>query len=77
MVLIAVIELIASAFFGLTVAGTALRQPFIFHFSVAIFVASLILLYLGTLYHSSRLNAAEALKQGEQEFSAAYEEHRQ
>jgi hypothetical protein len=77
MVLIAVIELIASAFFGLTVAGNNLRQPFIFHLSVAIFAASLTLLYLGTLYHSNRLNAAEAFKQDEQGFSQAYEEHRQ
>jgi hypothetical protein len=77
MVLIAVIELIASVFFGLTVAGNHLRQPFIFHLSVAIFMASLVLLYLGTLYHSNRLNAAEAFKQDEQGFSQAYEEHRQ
>jgi hypothetical protein len=43
--------------------------------SVVIFL-SLVLLYLGTLYHSNRLNAAEAFKQDEQEFSQAYEEHR-
>jgi hypothetical protein len=77
MVLIAVIELIASVFFGLTVAGNHLRQPFVFHLSVGIFLASLVLLYLGTLYHSNRLNAAEAFKQDEQDFSQAYEEHRQ
>ncbi len=75
MVLIALIELVASVFFGLTVAGNTLRQPFIFQLSVVIFL-SLVLLYLGTLYHSNRLNAAEAFKQDEQEFSQAYEEHR-
>jgi hypothetical protein len=69
------IELVASVFFGLTVAGNTLRQPFIFQLSVVIFL-SLVLLYLGTLYHSNRLNAAEAFKQDEQEFSQAYEEHR-
>jgi hypothetical protein len=77
MVLIALIELVASVFFGLTVAGNSLRQPFIFQLSVAIFLASLALLYLGTLYHSNRLNAAEAFKQDEQGFAQAYEEHRQ
>jgi hypothetical protein len=77
MVLIALTELVASVFFGLTVAGTSLRQPFIFQLSVVIFFASLVLLYLGTLYHSNRLNAAEAFKQDEQGFAQAYEEHQQ
>ena len=77
MVLIAVIELIASVCFGLTVAGNHLRQPFTFHLSVFIFTASLILLYLGTAYHSSRLpSPAEAFKRGEDDFSEAYEAHR-
>ena len=75
MVLIVLIELVASVFFGLTVAGNPLRPPFIFKLSVAIFLVSLVLLYLGTLYHSNRLNAAEAFKQDEKEFSKAYEEH--
>jgi len=75
--LIVLIEIVASVFFGLTVAGNSLRQPFIFELSLASFVASLVLLYLGTLYHSNRLNAGEAFKQDEQGFAQAYEDHRQ
>ena len=55
MVLIAVIELIASVFFGLIVAGNAVKPGFTFHLSVVVFWTSLFLLYLGTVYHSNRL----------------------
>jgi hypothetical protein len=78
MLLIAVIEATASVFFGLIVAGNHVRQPFTFQMSLGVFLASLTLLYLGTVYHTSRLpDPAEAFKQDEQDFSEAYSEHRQ
>jgi len=77
MVLIAIIELIASVFFGLIVAGNPVKPGFTFHLSVAVFWTSLFLLYLGTVYHSNRLpSASDAFKQDETDFSKAYGEHR-
>lgn len=76
-VLVVVIDLIASVFFALIVAAKALIQPFTFRFSIELFAVSLVLLYLGTVYHSSRLpDAAGEFKKEEKDFSEVYEEHR-
>ncbi len=78
MLLIALIEIIASVFFGLVVAGNRLNGAFVSTLSVTVFCASLVLLYLGTLYHASRLpDPRELFKQDENDFSRAYGEHRQ
>lgn len=75
MVSMAVVDTIASVFFGLTVAGKQLRQPFAFWLSVSVFLASLTLLFLGTVYHSRRQpDPAEAFKQEEDDFSEAVRE---
>jgi small basic protein len=77
MLIIAVLDCIASVFFGLTVAGDHLREPFVFRLSVGVFWTALGLLYLGTVYHTSRLpDPSDVLKQQEVAFSEAYSEHR-
>ena len=77
MLIIAVVDLIASVFFGLTIAGNHLRQPFVFYLSIVVFWTALILLYLGTVYHSSRLpEPSDVFKQQEDAFAADYTEHR-
>jgi hypothetical protein len=77
MVLIAVINTVAAAFFGLGIARQRLNAQVSFRFSVVLFVFSLVLLYLGTVYHISRISDAPAeFKKQEQEFSEGYGEHR-
>lgn len=78
MVLIAVINTIAAAFFGLGIARQKQNPSMSFKFSIFLFVLSLILLYLGTVYHISRISDAPAeFKKQEQEFSEDLGEHRQ
>jgi hypothetical protein len=78
MVLIAVINTIAAAFFGLGIARQKVNPGMSFKFSIFLFVLSLILLYLGTVYHINRTSDAPAeFKKQEQEFAEGYGEHRQ
>jgi len=78
MVLIGVIDLVAGAFFGLITAHTAVNPKFISTTSTWMFFVSLGLLYLGTVYHTSRLpDVPREFKKQENDFSAAYGEHRQ
>lgn len=72
-----VLSAVASVFFGLGIVNKELREPFTFHLSVVIFFAAASLLYLGTVYHLRRLpNSAEAFRESETDFVAAYERHR-
>lgn len=76
-VLMVIISVIAAVFFGLQTAGNRLIQPFTFHLSVAMFFTSLILLYLGILYHESRIEDAPTIMQNEEkDFAQGYREHR-
>jgi hypothetical protein len=78
MVLIGVIDLVAGAFFGLVTAHNNANPRFISTLSTWMFIASLVLLYLGTVYHTSRLpDAPQEFKRQEDDFSTAYGEHRQ
>jgi hypothetical protein len=77
MVLIGIIDVIAAVFFGLTVAGKQLNESFTFKLSIWMFLSSVILLYLGTVYHTSRMpDATGEFRKQEEDFSAAYREHR-
>ena len=77
-VLVVVIDGIAAVFLALTISGKELIEPFTFRFSIQLFLASLLLLYLGTVYQNSRLpDAAEEFKKQEDDFSDEYREHRQ
>lgn len=78
MVLIGFTYLVSAAFFGVITSGAKVHKFFTFRFSVALFIFSVLLLYLGTLYHASRLpDPAEAFKQDERAFTKSYGEHRQ
>jgi hypothetical protein len=78
MVIIVLVVAFASVFFGLGIANNHLKEPFTFHLSVGIFVVSIALLYLSTVYHSSRLpDAPAAFRDDEADFSAKYRRHRQ
>jgi hypothetical protein len=78
MVLIGVIYFISAVFFGLTVAKKPLNEPFTFRLSVYIFSFAVALLYLGTVYHLSRLpDAAGEYRRQEENFADAVREHRQ
>jgi hypothetical protein len=77
MVLIGIIDLVAGAFFGLITAHHNLNPYFISTMSLWMFFVSLLLLYLGTVYHTSRLpNVTQEFKRQEDNFSEAYGEHR-
>lgn len=78
MVLIAVIDLVAAAFFGLISAGKHLNQFFTFRLSTCMFGLSVLLLYLATLYHVSRVAEATAeFRRQEKDFTEAVQEHRE
>jgi hypothetical protein len=76
-VLMVIISVIAAVFFGLLTAGDKLNQDFTFALSVVMFFTSLILLYLGILYHESRIEDAPAImKKDEGTFSAEFRERK-
>jgi hypothetical protein len=78
MFLIAIIDLLAAMFFGLISAHSNVNPRFIVAASRFLFWASLILLYLGTVYHTSRLpEPSEEFRKQEDAFSSALNEHRQ
>jgi hypothetical protein len=78
MVVIAIIDAIAAVFYGLVVAGKRINEGFTFTLSTWVFFASLALLYLGTVYHASRMpDAASEFRKQEDEFKTAYREHTQ
>jgi hypothetical protein len=78
MVVIVIIDVIAAVFFGLVIAGKKLDEQFTFRLSTWAFFSSLVLLYLGTLYHVHRMPDVPGEFRKQQEgFSAAYGEHRQ
>lgn len=78
MVLTGVMYAIGAVYFGLGSAGVHLKQPFTLVLSEVVFWTSLALLYLGTLYHTSRLpDAPQAFREDETDFAKEYREHRQ
>jgi hypothetical protein len=75
MLLIVIIDLIAAVFFGLTLAGKQVNPVFNFRLSTYMFAASVVLLYLGTVYHASRLpDVVGEFKKEENTFSDTYQE---
>lgn len=77
MLLIGIIDIIAAVLFGLGVAGNKLNQHFTFPLSVWMFVISVVLLYLGTVYHNSRMpEAPTEFRKEEEEFTEEVREHR-
>jgi hypothetical protein len=75
-VLMVIISVIAAVFFGLLTAGNRLNMRFTFDLSVLMFLGSVVLLYLGILYHESQIrDAAPIMKKQEEDFSAEYREH--
>jgi hypothetical protein len=78
MLLVIVIDLIAAVFFGLGLAGQKLHEMFTFRLSFWMFVLSIMLLYLGTVYHISIFtDPAGEFSRQEGAFSDAVREHRQ
>jgi hypothetical protein len=78
MVLMAVIDLAAAVFFGLSSAGKHLNDLFTFRASTSMFIFSVALLYLGTVYHVSRVaEATTEFKRQETDFTDEMREHRQ
>ena len=76
-VLMVIISVIAAVFFGLHTAGSRLNEKFALFLSVIMFFTSLLLLYLGILYHQSLTNdAATVIRENEETFSAEYRERR-
>jgi hypothetical protein len=76
-VLMVIISVIAAVFFGLQTAGNRLNHRFTMGLSELMFATSLILLYLGILYHEHRIkDSSTVMKEGEETFAANYSEHR-
>jgi len=77
MLLIGIIDLIAAVFFGLTLAGKQVNPVFNFRLSTYMFLTSVVLLYLGTVYHTSRMpDVIGEFKKQENDFSNNYQERR-
>lgn len=77
-VLMVVILVIAAVFFGLITAGNKLNQRFTLRLADLTFFISLVLLYLGILYHEhrGRRDAAEIMKGQEVDFTKKFLEHK-
>lgn len=76
-VLMVIISVIAAVFFGLLTAGDKLNPTFTLRLSFVMFFTSLVLLYLGILYHENLVrNPGAEMKKDEEKFSAEYREHR-
>jgi hypothetical protein len=76
-VLMVIILVIAAVFFGLLTTGTRLNQGFTLRLAAAMFFCSLVLLYLGILYHEHRIrDAGPVMRKDEENFAAEYREHR-
>lgn len=77
MVLIAIIEIVAALFFGLISAGKHLNDAFKFKTSLYMFELAVLLLYLGTVYHISRIaEATTEFKKQETDFTEKLRERR-
>lgn len=77
MILVTVINSIAAVFFGLATAGETLNHKITFRLSVTLFLASLALLYLGTVYNEHRMPDAPAVfRKQEEAFAEDLEAHR-
>lgn len=76
--LILIIDAVAAVFFGLIAAHSKVNLQFILAASQTLFWLSIALLYLGTVYHTSRLSDPSGeFKRQENAFTSALEEHRQ
>jgi hypothetical protein len=76
-VLIVLIDFLAGAFFGLISASKPLNDTFIFQSSAFLFGFSIVLLYLGTVYHVSRIaKPPREFKRQETDFTKAVGQHR-
>jgi hypothetical protein len=77
MFLIGIINVVATGFFALGIAGKHLNPHVTFKISTYMFYVSLALLYLGTVYHVNRMpDGAEVFKEQEESFSAKVGKHR-
>jgi hypothetical protein len=77
MFLIAIINVIAAAFFAAGVSGRHLNPTTILRLSTYMFCISLVLLYLGTVYHINRMqDAADIFRKQEESFSRRVRQHR-
>lgn len=76
MVAVTLVAVVASVFFAVGLSRTRLQQPFTFHVSVYTFWAAVAVLYLSTVYHTSRLNVPRAFRDEEESFKNAYRRHR-
>lgn len=77
-VLIVIIDMIASVSFGLITSHSQTNQQLMSRLSAYLFAISVILLYLGTVYHISRLpDVSGELRRQELDFADRFNEHRQ
>lgn len=76
MVVVVLIAVVASVFFAVGLSRTHLQQPFTFHVSVCTFWAAVAVLYLSTVYHTSRLSVPGAFRKQEESFKDEYRRHR-
>jgi hypothetical protein len=77
MVLIAIINVIAAAFFAAGVSGKHLNPMVILRLSTCMFYISLVLLYVGTVYHINRMqDGADIFRKQEESFSRRVSQHR-
>ncbi len=77
MVLIGIVNLFAACSFGLLKTGQFQRPDLILLASGVLFSVSLLLLYLGTVYHNSRLQLSGKILQGQTaDFLEKYSAHR-
>ncbi len=78
MFLIAIIDLVSAFCFGALASGKSMNPHFTLVVSSGMFVASVVLLYIGTVYHVHQVpNVRDELRKQENDFFSAYRGHRQ
>ena len=77
MVLIGIVNILAASSFGLLKLGKTLNPDIALVTSVVLYAVSVILLYLGTVYHNSRLvNASDIMRSQTDDFVDKFAEHK-
>ncbi len=78
MVFVALIICASAFFYGLQRSNLTLNEGFIFQTSIILFVVSVLILYIATVYHAYRMPSLpeELLKKDERDFSSNYKNHR-
>jgi hypothetical protein len=78
MFLVVIVDIMAAGLFAYTVTNKVFNEKFTFQISIYMVSVSILLRYLGMVYHASRMpNAPAEFRKQQEDFSSLLREHRQ